>query len=218
MGKFELAGDGTLFLDEVSEISPGIQVKLLRVLQEKEFEKVGGEETIHFNARVITATNKNLQELVQKGKFREDLYYRLKVFMIEIPPLRERKEAIPSLVTFLVNKINRELHKRIRKVPFEVMEMLMNHQWVGNIRELENTLYQAMVLSTNDILEQEKILLHGNITTYDSKSREQMSLAELEKEHIKLVLKKTMGDKHKASKILGVSLATLYNKILTYNI
>jgi two-component system response regulator AtoC len=218
MGKFELAGDGTLFIDEVSEISPGIQVKLLRVLQEKEFEKVGGEETIHFNARVITATNKNLQELVQKGKFREDLYYRLKVFMIEIPPLRERKDAIPSLVTFLINKINRELHTKIRKVPFEVIEILMNYQWVGNIRELENTLYQSMILSTTDVLEKENILLPGNITNYDSTGREGMSLAEVEREHIKLVLQSTKGDKHLASKILGVSLATLYNKITAYNI
>ena len=218
MGKFELAGDGTLFLDEVSEISPGIQVKLLRVLQEKEFEKVGGEETIHYNARVITATNKNLIELVQKGKFREDLYYRLKVFMIEIPPLRERKDAIPSLVTFLINKINRELHTKIRKVPFEVIEILMNYQWVGNIRELENTLYQSMILSTTDVLEKENILLPGNIINYDSTGRQGMSLAEVEREHIKLVLEKTKADKHQASKILGVSLATLYNKITAYNI
>jgi|ERR1035437_1756589 two-component system response regulator AtoC len=217
-GKFELAGDGTLFLDEVSEISPDIQVKLLRVVQEREFEKVGGEETIPFNARIITATNKNLKELIQKGKFREDLYFRLKVFMIEIPPLRERKEAIPSLVTFLINKINRELHKKIRKVPFEVMEILMNYQWVGNIRELENTLYQAIVLSTSNVLEKENILLPGNITNYDSTNREGMSLAEVEREHIKLVLEKTKADKHQASKILGVSLATLYNKITAYNI
>ena len=212
-GKFELAGEGTLFLDEVSEISPNVQVKLLRVLQEREFEKVGGEETIPFKARIIAATNKNLEELVQQEKFREDLYYRLKVFKIDIPPLRERKDAIPSLVTYFVNKINRELHTKIRKVPFEVMEILMNYQWVGNIRELENTLYQSMILSTTDVLEKENILLPGNITNYDSTGREGMSLAEVEREHIKLVLQSTKGDKHLASKILGVSLATLYHKI-----
>jgi two-component system response regulator AtoC len=217
-GKFELAGDGTLFLDEVSEISPSAQVKMLRVIQEREFEKVGGEETIHFNARVITATNKNLHELVQKGKFREDLYFRLKTFMIEIPPLRERKEAIPRLVTFLINKINNELHKKIMKVPFEVMEMFMNYQWVGNVRELENTLYQAIVLSTGDVLEKDNILLPGNIIKYHSENREKLSLAEVESEHIKLVLECTKGDKHHASKILGVSLATLYNKMAAYNI
>jgi DNA-binding NtrC family response regulator len=216
-GKFELAGDGTLFLDEVSEISPTNQVKLLRVVQEKKFEKVGGEETIPFNGRIITATNKNLIDLVQKGIFREDLYFRLKVFMIEIPPLRERKEVIPSLVTFLVNKINRELHKNIRKVPFEVMEMLMNYQWVGNIRELENTLYQAMVLSTTDVLEKENILLPRKFTNQESTHRAEMSIAEVEKEHIKLVLESTNGNKHKACEILRISLPTLYNKIAEYN-
>ena len=218
IGKFELAGDGTLFIDEVSEISPGTQVKLLRVLQEREFEKVGGEETIHFNARIITATNKDLYELVQKGKFREDLYYRLKVFMIEIPPLRERKEAIPCLVTFLINKINSDLHKKIRRVPFEVMEMLMNYKWAGNIRELENILYQAISRSSTDVLEKENVLLSGNIDNYDFTEREKMSLAEVEKEHIKLVLQSSQGDKQLAKEILGVSLATLYNKISLYNI
>jgi DNA-binding NtrC family response regulator len=217
-GKFELAGKGTLFLDEVSEISSNAQVKLLRVLQEREFEKVGGEETIPFKARIIAATNKNLEELVQQEKFREDLYYRLKVFKIDIPPLRERKEAIPSLVTYFVNKINRELHKNIRKVPFEVMEILTNYNWVGNVRELENTLYQAIVLSTRDIIEKEHILLPGNKTNFDFSSRAERSLAEIEIEHIKLVLEKTKGDKHQACKILGVSLATLFSKILAYNI
>jgi DNA-binding NtrC family response regulator len=218
MGKFELAGDGTLFLDEISEISPNIQVKLLRVLQEREFEKVGGEETIHFDARIIASTNKNLKDLVKKGLFRDDLYFRLKVFMMEVPPLRERKEAIPSLVTFLVNKINRELHKNVTKVPFEVMEMLMNHQWVGNIRELENTLNQAIVLSTNGVIEKENILLSANITEHETNNRDKLSISEVEKEHIKLVLGSTKGDKHKACKILDISLATLYNKISEYHI
>jgi two-component system response regulator AtoC len=216
-GKFELAGDGTLFLDEVSEISSCNQVKLLRVIQEKEFEKVGGEETIPFNGRIITATNKNLKELVQNGKFREDLYFRLKVFLIEIPPLRDRKEVIPSLVTFIVNKINRELHKNIRKVPFEVMEILMNYEWKGNIRELENTLYQAMVLSSTDVLEKENIIIPGKFNNDHLKKREGMSIAEVEKEHIKLVLDSTNGNKHKTSEILGISMATLYNKIAEYN-
>lgn len=217
-GKFELAGDGTLFLDEVSEISFNNQVKLLRVLQEREFERVGGEDTIEFNGRIVTATNKNLCELVKQGKFREDLYFRLKVFVIEIPPLRERKEEIPSLVTFLVNKINRELHKNITKIPFDVMEMLMNYHWVGNVRELENVLYQAMALSTTHVLEKENILLPKKTSYSDSNSRMQMSIKEIEEEHIKLVLESTKGDKHKASEILGISLATLYNKISEYKL
>lgn len=216
-GKFELANEGTLFLDEISEISPAIQVKLLRVLQEREFEKVGGEETVKFKARLIAATNKNLEELVQKEQFREDLYYRLKVFTLNVPPLRERKEAIPSLVTFFINKINKELHKNIRKIPFDVMEMLMNYNWIGNVRELENTLYQAMVLSTGDVLEKELLRLPGS-SIINSSSRHEMSLADVEKEHIKLMLDYTNGDKHLASKKLGISLATLYNKISNYNL
>lgn len=217
-GRFELAGEGTLFLDEISEISPRFQVKLLRVLQEREFEKVGGEETIPFKARVIASTNKNLEELVQKEKFREDLYYRLKVFMIDIPPLRERKNAIPSLVTFFINKINMELHKNIRRVPFEVMEILMNYPWAGNVRELENTIYQAIILSTGDVIEKEHILLPGNKTNHTSAKRAVMSLAEVEREQIKLVLESTKGNKHQAAKILDISLATLYNKISEFNI
>jgi transcriptional regulator with PAS, ATPase and Fis domain len=194
------------------------QVKLLRVLQEREFEKVGGEETIHFDARIIATTNKNLHELVRKGRFRDDLYFRLKVFMIEVPPLRERKDSIPSLVTFLVNKINTELHKNIRIVPFKVMEMLMNYEWVGNIRELENILFHAIVLSTSDTIEKENILLPHNIDNNYSVSRAEKSLSEIEKEHIKLVLESTKGDKQKTCKILSISLATLYNKISEYKI
>ncbi|MDP4116980.1 MAG: sigma-54 dependent transcriptional regulator [Bacteroidota bacterium] len=216
-GKFELAGEGTLFLDEISEISPNIQVTLLRVLQEKEYERVGGEEIIPVKSRIIAATNRNLEELVKEGKFREDLYYRLKVFSIEIPPLRERKEAIPSLVTHFVNRINRELHKNIRKVPMEVMDVLMKYDWVGNVRELENTLYQAIVLSQGEVLERENILLKSNSDFRGIVNGPFLSLAEMERDHIKLVLEKVNGDKQQACKILGISLATLYNKISNTN-
>ena len=123
-GKFELSGRGTIFLDEISEISPDIQVKLLRVIQEKEFERVGDEISLPIQSRIIVATNKDLYKLVSEGKFREDLYYRLNVFKINIPPLRERKEDIPELVVNFLNKINRELHKNVHKVPYEVMEIL----------------------------------------------------------------------------------------------
>ena len=160
-GKFELAGDGTIFLDEISEITPNLQVKLLRVLQEREFEKVGGEVTIPMSARVVAATNRNLNELVKEGKFREDLYYRLKVFTIDVPPLRERKDDIPSLVIHFLRKINKDLHKNVKKIPYEVMEMLQNNEWVGNVRELENILLQAVVLSKGDVLENENVLLRN---------------------------------------------------------
>jgi two-component system response regulator AtoC len=219
-GKFELAGNGTIFLDEISEISPNLQVKLLRVLQEREFEKVGGEISIPMTARVIAASNKNLQELVEKGSFREDLYYRLKVFTIEVPPLRQRREDIPSLVVHFLKKINRELHKTVGKIPFEVMEILQNYEWVGNVRELENTLLQAVVLAKGDVLEKEYILLsratvsgrNGNM------DRSKLSIADVEKEHIKLVLDNCNWDKQQASKVLGIAKTTLYNKIEYYGL
>ncbi|MDR3609529.1 MAG: sigma-54 dependent transcriptional regulator [Ignavibacteriaceae bacterium] len=222
-GKFELAEDGTIFLDEISEISPNLQVKLLRVLQEREFERVGGELSIPMRARIVSASNKNLAEWVQQGKFREDLYYRLKVFTIEIPPLRERKEDIPKLVVHFLKKINKELHKNVWKVPYEVMELLQTHNWVGNVRELENTLLQAVVLAKGDVLEKEYILLKKdeNIKNKDVKSEinnATLSLAAIEKSHIKLVLEKVNWDKQVAAKVLGIAKTTLYNKIETYGL
>ena len=217
-GKFELAEEGTIFLDEISEISPNLQVKLLRILQEREFEKVGGEHSIPLKARVVTATNKNLAELVENGKFREDLYYRLKVFTIDVPPLRERKDDIPNLVTHLLKKINRDLHKNVRKIPFDVMEMLQNHEWVGNVRELENTLMQAIVLAKGDVLEKENVLLRKNNGHASSNNSQLMSIAEVEKNHIKYILDHVSWDKRKACEILGISKPTLYSKIQLYNI
>ncbi len=217
-GKFELAGEGTIFLDEISEISADLQVKLLRVIQEREFEKVGGESTLPMRARVITATNRNLEELVSQGKFREDLYYRLKVLSIYIPPLRERKEDIPELVVHFLKKINNELHKKVRKIPFEVMEMLQNNPWIGNVRELENILLQAVVLSKADVLEKENILLQENHGRDVISERRNLSLAEVEKEHIVEVLNSVNWNKKKAYTILGISKPTLNNKIREYNI
>jgi two-component system response regulator AtoC len=218
-GKFELAEEGTIFLDEISEISPNLQVKLLRVLQEREFERVGGEITIPMKARVVSASNKNLAELVKLGKFREDLFYRLKVFTIEIPPLRERKEDIPKLVVHFLKKINKELHKNVWKIPYEVMEILQTHEWVGNVRELENTLLQAVVLAKGDVMEKEYILLkHNEIVINNKTNIANLSLADIEKSHIMLVLEEVNWDKQMASKILGIAKTTLYNKIETYGL
>ena len=217
-GKFELASEGTIFLDEISEISPNLQVKLLRVLQEKEFERVGGESTIPMQARVVAATNKNLSELVKQGKFREDLYYRLKVFTIEVPPLRERKNDIPTLVIHLLKKINNELHKEVRKIPSEVMEMLQNHDWTGNVRELENTLMQAVVLAKGEVLEKENILIRPKSNGTLKYNPQNLSLAALEEEHIRYVLNKAKWDKKEAAKLLNISRQTLYNKIKSYSI
>ncbi len=220
-GKFELAAEGTIFLDEISEISPNLQVKLLRVLQEREFEKVGGEMTIPMNARVVAATNRNLNELVKEGKFREDLYYRLKVFTIDVPPLRERKDDIPSLVIHFLRKINKNLHKNVKKIPYEVMEMLQNNEWVGNVRELENILLQAVVLSKGDVLEKENILLRNKTVLKDIEENEDvfnLTLADIEKNHIQKVLDHLKWDKQAACKVLGISKPTLYNKIHTYGL
>jgi len=217
-GKFELAGEGTIFLDEISEMSPHLQVKLLRVLQEREFERVGGETVIPMKARIIAATNRNLEQLVKDGKFREDLYYRLNVVTIKIPPLRERKEDIPLLVNYFLTKINKELHKNVTKVPDDVMLMLKNYDWIGNVRELENTLIQAVVLSTDDVLHKENILLRKSFSDISEKEDYLLPLQEVEKRHIKLVLDYTNWNKPKAAEILGISLPTLYNKIDSYKI
>ncbi len=221
-GKFELAGEGTIFLDEISEISNELQLKLLRVIQEKEFEKVGGETTIPLKARIIAATNKDLSELAARGKFREDLYYRFKVFSIEIPPLRDRKEAIPDLVLHFLKKFNKELHKNIRKIPYEVMEMLQNYDWVGNVRELENILMQATVLTKGDVLEKENILLRNqfnhNAFPANRHDRSKMSIAEIEKEHIKLILDSVNWNKKEAYTILGITKPTLNAKIKEYQL
>jgi len=214
-GKFELAGEGTIFLDEISEISPNLQVQLLRVLQQKEFERVGGETLIPIKARIIAATNKDLNALVSDGEFREDLYFRLKVVSINLPPLRERLDDVPFLVSHFLAKINNELHKNVTKVPEDVMEMLKNHYWVGNVRELENTLMQAVVLSSDDILNKENILLRKPEPGEIKDEVQFITLAENEKNHIKKVLDAVQWDKNKAYKILGISLPTLYSKIIS---
>ncbi|PKL89019.1 MAG: Fis family transcriptional regulator [Ignavibacteriae bacterium HGW-Ignavibacteriae-2] len=218
-GKFELAGDGTIFLDEISEISSNLQIKLLRVLQEKEFERVGGESMIKMEARIIAATNKNLVKLVNDGKFREDLYYRLNVVSVNLPPLRDRRDDIQPLVYHFLNKINKELHKSVSKIPDDVINILEKHEWIGNVRELENALMQGVVLSKGDVLEKENILLPKvESHPYEFDNYLNYSLNDIEKIHIERVLKGVNWDKPKAAKILGISLPTLYSKIDNYKL
>jgi DNA-binding NtrC family response regulator len=154
IGKLEAAKNGTVFLDEIGELPLNVQPKLLRVLQEREFERVGSVEKIKMSARIIAATNRNLDEMVKKGKFRKDLYYRLKVFEIEVPSLRERKEDIPLLVDYLIKKISNETGKKILKVPIKIIKMFQEYHWPGNVRELENVLTRAVILSKSDTLEE----------------------------------------------------------------
>jgi len=220
-GKFELAGEGSIFLDEISEISLNTQVKLLRVIQELEFEKVGGEATIPMKARIITASNRNLEKLIEEGKFREDLYYRLKVFTINLPPLRERKEDINDLVIHFLYKLNKRFNKNVTKIGDGVIEMLQHHSWYGNVRELENTILQAIVMSKNDVLEKENIILNDRMHDTSEKINELpefRSLASLEKYHIKRILDDVKWNKVEASRILDITRPTLNAKIEKYNI
>ena len=221
-GKFELAGEGSIFLDEISEISLNTQVKLLRVIQELEFEKVGGETTIPMKARIIAATNRNLEKLIEQGKFREDLYYRLKVFTINLPPLRERRDDIRDLVIHFLYKLNKRFNKNVTKIGEGVIEMLQQHEWHGNVRELENTILQAIVMSKNDVLEKENITLnvrHQEVILENEPVLPQFrSLADLEKFHIKRILDEVKWNKLEASRILDITRPTLNAKIERYNL
>ena len=221
-GKFELAEDGTIFLDEISEINLNTQVKLLRVIQELEFERVGGETTIPMQARIIAATNKKLEKLIEEGKFREDLYYRLKVFTVQLPPLRERRDDIKDLTVHFLTKLNKRFNKNVSKIGDGVIEMLQEHHWPGNVRELENTIMQAIVMSKNDVLEVDNIKLNPRGT--DSSTVEMhdagplRSLADVEKDYIKRVLDEVKWNKIEASRILEITRPTLNAKIEKYKL
>lgn len=216
IGRFELANGGTIFLDEIGDLSLGTQIKLLRVLQEKEFERVGGNETIKVDVRVIAATNQNLKKLIEEGKFREDLYYRLNVVHIELPSLRERKEDIPLLVSYFINRLNEEKGYEIKGITKETMQILLNYQWPGNVRELENALESAMALAERDIIEA-KYLPAFLLLTQPQNGEfyhipQNLTLGEMEKEIIRFTLEKTGGNKTQASRLLGIGLRTLQRK------
>jgi len=215
-GKFEIAGKGTLFLDEIGDISPNLQSKLLRVIETRDFMKVGGEKIMKTEARIIAATNQDLKFLIEKGKLREDLYYRLKVVEITLPPLRERKEDIPDLVAYLFEKINRELRKNVRKVPPGVMKLLVNLPWRGNVRELENALTRAIILAKGDVILEEYLPLEtGEKRIFPE---ELVSIKEVEKKYIQHVLKETKGNKTRSSQILQITRPTLDKKIREYKL
>lgn len=217
-GKFEQAGEGTLFLDEISELTDNIQTKLLRVLQELEYEKPGADDPLPMKARIIAATNKDLEALVRSGKFREELYYRLKVFTIALPPLRNRKEDIGELVKHLMGKLNRKLNKRILKIGDGVLDLLRNHEWPGNVRELENTLMQAFIMTRSDVLEKEHIVLMNTPDGSGGEAFEMKSIADIEKVHIKKVLDRVKWNKQEASRILEITRPTLNAKIEKYGL
>jgi len=216
IGRFELADGGTIFLDEIGDMPLGTQIKLLRVLQEKEFERVGGNETIKVDVRIIAATNQNLKQLIEQKRFREDLYYRLNVVHIELPPLRERKDDIPTLVSTFINKMNEEKGYHISRITREAMQMLINYRWPGNVRELENTIESAMALAKKDLIEPKYLpsfLLFSQSQEGDFfQIPQNLTLTEIEKEIIKIVLDRTRGNKTRAARILGIGLRTLQRK------
>ena len=215
-GKFEFANRGTLFLDEVGEMSANIQVHLLRVLEEKEFTRVGGNEPIKVDVRVISATNKDLKRAIATGEFREDLYYRLNVVTIELPPLRERKEDVPLLAQHFLNKFALENQKEITGFSPEATEFLLGYDWPGNVRELENAIERAVILAKDSLitvadLPQENISLARSAPTGKS-------LKELEKDHLLNILNETGGNYSETARILGITRMTLYNKAREYGL
>jgi two-component system response regulator HydG len=203
-GLFELAGSGTILLDEIGDTTSTLQAKLLRVLQEKEFLPVGGEEVRRTNARVIASTNKDLSRLVEKGTFREDLYFRLRVVEIEIPPLRERRSDIPLLVGHFLWRVARDLGRPTCGITREAMAALIAYNWPGNVRELENTLARAVVLCRGSAVTLDDISLAGEREELPL-APEDRTLSEVERRHVQRVLADTGGNKSEAARILGIS-------------
>ncbi|MGE5549228.1 MAG: sigma-54-dependent transcriptional regulator [Bacteroidota bacterium] len=219
-GRFELAEGGTLFLDEIGDTSPNMQAKLLRVLQEKEFERVGGRRTIKVDVRILAATNRDLKQEVEAKRFREDLYYRLNVVPISLPPLRERREDIPALVDHFLRELNPLFHKDFVTVSPEAMDCLMRYQWPGNVRELKNVLEKAILLGEGSSI----LITHLPEEIVAPRSgrpvlgANRASLDDLEREHIVQVLREVKWNQSKAAELLGIHRNTLRNKIERFNL
>jgi DNA-binding NtrC family response regulator len=225
IGRFEQADQGTIFLDEIGDLSPLLQSKLLRVLQEKEFERVGSSQTLKVDVRVIAATNHNLEEAIQKGTFREDLYYRLNVVTISLPPLRERKEDIPPLIEHFLKKYSRENQKPVVSLSKEAKDLLMNYPYPGNIRELENIIERAVVLCRGDSITTQDLPLNLQESKAEDLMKEMAggrtlreTLEEIERLQINQALEKSHGVQTKAAEELGISERVLRYKMKKYGI
>jgi two-component system response regulator HydG len=222
-GRFQLAHMSSIFLDEIAEMAPTTQAKILRVLQERSFEPVGGNETIQVDTRVITATNRNLEDEIKAGRFREDLYYRLNVVQIVVPPLRERREDIPLLANFFVSHYMAKNRRQIKGLTPRALDLLMRHDWPGNVRELENTIERAVILARGDMIGVESLpeaiqaaagTAGANPIGFDPGR----SLKDMEREMIFRTLNETGGNRTHAAKILGISRRTLQLKLKDYGI
>ncbi len=243
IGKLEQCQGGTIFLDEIGDMSLATQAKLLRVIQDRSFERLGGMETVHVDIRFIVATNKNLEDAIPAGRFREDLYYRLNVVSVHIPPLRERKQDIPELVSYFMNKFNREMKKEVVDISPEAMEKIVSYGWPGNVRQLENVLKRAMVLCQGEWILEEQIVLEkgtekeeadGGLTkrpvedlldilfkelSQSSRSSRDLDMVStIEKGLILRALQKTGGNQVHAAQLLGMNRGTLRGKMERYNI
>ncbi|MBM7558771.1 sigma-54-dependent transcriptional regulator [Marinitoga litoralis] len=214
-GKFELAHGGTLFLDEIGELPKNMQVKLLRVLETKEVERIGSTKPIKVDVRIIAATNRDLSKMIDEGNFREDLYFRLSVFQINIPPLKEHKEDIPLLVKYFIHKANEEFNTQIKGINPDVLDIFMKYSWPGNIRELKNIVYSMIAISNSDILD--KSLLPENLKEDENfeyiKLPLGLALDEVEKRYIYKTLEYNNFNKTQSAKILGITKMTLFSKL-----
>jgi len=219
-GKFELADGGTIFLDEIGDISPKLQLSLLRVLQEKEFTRVGGTKSIKVDVRIIAATNRDLKKAVDEGKFRDDLYYRLNVISIELPPLREHKEDVPLLVHHFIEKFNIEMEGKVERISEEAIDLLMKYDWPGNVRELENVIERAMVITKGTFIKAEDLHLSPQVMKGEGavQAADDKTIKSVEKRHIAKILKENNWNIQKSAEQLGIDRVTLYNKIKKYKL
>jgi DNA-binding NtrC family response regulator len=219
-GKFEMADGGTIFLDEIGDISPKLQVDLLRVLQERCFYRVGGSEEVRVDVRVIAATHVNLQVAVAEGKFRDDLFYRLNVIEIRIPPLRERREDIPLLARHFMERLSHELGKDAREISEGALKILMDYNWPGNVRELENAMERAMVTCRGQELTEGdfSFLAQNGLASKAWVAPSGMTLQEMEKQLIVATIERTGGNIKESAAILGIDRSTMYEKIKRYEI
>lgn len=219
IGKLEFAGEGTVFFDEIGDMPYDLQAKLLRVIEERIFERVGGLQAIQFKARVVSATNQNLEYLAERDKFRDDLFYRLSVFRIKIPPLRERKEDIPLLVNYLMERISHRIHRRVNAIEKEALHILESYDWPGNIRELDNILTRAMAISKQSIIGKEdfeRSIIPSKI--HKEEEFKIKTLEQVEKEYIKQALHYAGWNITRTSRHLNISPTTLRKKIGDYNL